>query len=660
MGARYPGMRGEAVFVLDLERAALRLRLAATALATTLVLLAGEPASTLAAATIPLFLAGAVVLRYGARGNMPQARALAGSALDVVAATAIVFALPPAAPAWILYGFAVANAALWRGPLGVFGATAASILAYDVTLAFRGGEVPATSLWVVQALIAIGLISAELVYSSVRATADRERMRRHGHALRAFAEARGSAALLDTLRAQILALGAVHVRIGGDETALKESLGGRPGFVERLPTREPRYIAVILPADVANPQLETIAHDLIADIAPLVASNERAEHAERLRDATARALDALAETPRETTEAGTLAALTVAAAAVAGRAAIVRLADGVILTGDLPKDPAIELARGGGAAALLVGRNTHWSRPVLAKLDARSAIVVTAGQGRGLIALSSDRVLSEPEFALVQRLAHVAGAVADLVRERDRQRGDAQQLRVESERLGVVLQAREDAVAMAAHELRNPLTSVHGYATLISRNLGAVQDQLTRLDRIIADLLGRTALEKDVADVVKVATEAVGRLRALTGRDAWLVEPDQPALARIDPVRLAQVFDNLLRNAAKYSPETGAITLQITPGEDEVRFVVQDEGAGIAPDEFEHVFERGFRSPRLAGRTQGEGLGLAVCRQIVEGQGGHISVESAGIDRGSSFTVTLPTVRIAIPSGGGEATASQP
>ncbi|MGH2490521.1 MAG: sensor histidine kinase, partial [Candidatus Limnocylindria bacterium] len=307
---------------------------------------------------------------------------------------------------------------------------------------------------------------------------------------------------------------------------------------------------------------------------------------------------------------------------------------------------------------LLLGNGTHWSRPLLAKLDARSAIVVTAGQGRGLLALSSDRVLSEQEFALVKRLAHVAGAIADLVRERDRHRADAQQLRVESDRLGVVLQAREDAVAMAAHELRNPLTSVHGYATLISRNLGAVQDQLTRLDRIISDLLGRTALEKDVADVVKVAGEAVGRLRALTGRDAWLVKPDQPSLARIDPVRLAQVFDNLLRNAAKYSPETGAITLQIIPSDDEVRFVVQDEGAGIAPEELEHVFERGFRSPRLAERTQGEGLGLAVCQQIVEAQGGHITVESAGVDRGSTFTVTLPSVRIAIPSGGEEAQTS--
>jgi len=652
-------MRGEVAFALDTERAALRLRLAAAALAATLVVLAGDGANPLAAAAIPTFLAGAVALRYGPVGRYPLARALAGSALDVVLATAIVFSLPVNAPSWILYGFAIANTALWRGPLGVFGATAASILAYDITLGVRTGEAPASSLWVVQALVAIGLISAELVYSAVRATADRERMRRHGHALRAFAEARGSGALLETLRTQILALGAVHVRIGGDETALKDSLATTAGFVERLPTRDTRYIAVILPSDVPNaPEIETISRDLIADIAPLVASAERAEHAERLRDAAAHALDALAETPRDQTEAGALATLTVAAAAVAGRAAIVRLADGVLLTGDIAKDAAVDLARGGGAAALLVASGTHWSRPLLAKVDARSAIVVTAGSGRGLLALSSDRVLSEQEFALVQRLANVAGAVADLVRDRDRQRADAQQLRTESERLGVVLQAREDAVAMAAHELRNPLTSVHGYATLISRNLGAVQDQLTRLDRIIADLLGRTALEKDVSDVVKVASEAVGRLRALTGRDAWLIKPDEPALARIDPVRLAQVFDNLLRNAAKYSPETAAITLQIIPGEQDVKFTVQDEGAGIAPDEIGHVFERGFRSPRLAETTQGEGLGLAVCQQIIEGQGGQIKVESEGIDRGSSFTVTLPAVRIAIPSSGEETTTS--
>src|SRR5439155_19527606 len=114
----------------------------------------------------------------------------------------------------------------------------------------------------------------------------------------------------------------------------------------------------------------------------------------------------------------------------------------------------------GGAGARLVGGGPHWPRRVLGKLDARSAMVGPAGQGGGLSALSGARVLSEQEFALVQRLAHVAGAIPDLVRDRDRQRGDAQQLRAESDRLGVMLQAREDSVAMAAHELRHRLTPV--------------------------------------------------------------------------------------------------------------------------------------------------------------------------------------------------------
>jgi signal transduction histidine kinase len=211
---------------------------------------------------------------------------------------------------------------------------------------------------------------------------------------------------------------------------------------------------------------------------------------------------------------------------------------------------------------------------------------------------------------------------------------------------------------MAAHEIRNPLTSVHGYATLIARNLGSVQDQLKRLDVILSDLIGRTAAENEIADVTKTATDAVGRLRSLTGRDAVLVKPDQPAMARIDPVRLAQVFDNLLRNAAKYSPDTSDITLEVIASDAEVRFIVRDEGAGIAPTEIDHVFKRGFRSPRLADTTQGEGLGLAVCRQIIEGQGGRITVESEGIDRGSAFTVTLPSVGAMIRASGQEATTT--
>src|SRR2546427_781941 len=156
-------------------------------------------------------------------------------------------------------------------------------------------------------------------------------MRRHGHALRAFAEAKGTQPLLDTLRAQILALGAVHVRVGTDQAALQESLAGRPGFVERLPTGQARFVAVVLPPGIANaPEIETSARDLILDVAPLVASSERAGHADRRGDAAGHALVALAEPRREGTEAGTLASPPVGGARAPGGGAIVRLAAVVV------------------------------------------------------------------------------------------------------------------------------------------------------------------------------------------------------------------------------------------------------------------------------------------------------------------------------------------
>ncbi len=640
---RYLGMRGDVAYDLDTERACLRIRLAAAALATTLTLFAGSRADPLAAATIPVLVAIAVVLRYVAPHRATGPRAFAGHLLDVVAVTAIVYALPVEEPAWVLYAFVIANGALRSGPLGAFAATAGSIVGYDVVLSARVGQADLASLWIVQALVAIGLVGAELAWSVHRATTDRGRIRRHTHALRSFTQEAGVTAVLEALRVQLLAAGAEDVRFGPGGEALRRALGGRAGFVERLPTREARYVSVALPAHESRaPGLATAARDLIADAAPLIAMNERREHDDLALERAAAALQATADTARETTEAGALATLTVAASKIGGRAAIVRLADGVVLTGDVAADAAVELARGAGTAALLLIGGASWSQRSLARLDARSAAVVSAGQGRALLALAADRDMTDEDLSLLQRLATAAGSVADTLRERDRLRGETRDLRTEVERIGGVLQAREDSVAMAVHELRNPLTSVHGYATLMTRNLSSVQDQMRRLEQIIADLLGRSVLGGEgPADVAREAREAIARLRTLTGREAALLEPADPARARIDPMRLAQVLDNLLRNAAKYSPESSPISLEIAATEDEVRIAVRDDGAGIEPADLGQLFIRGFRSPRHAG-TEGEGLGLAVCQQIVEAQGGRIWAESVGRDRGSTFHVALP------------------
>jgi signal transduction histidine kinase len=236
--------------------------------------------------------------------------------------------------------------------------------------------------------------------------------------------------------------------------------------------------------------------------------------------------------------------------------------------------------------------------------------------------------------------------MADQLRERDRLRADAGQLRAVAERIGVELKAREDAVAIAVHELRNPLTSVRGYATLMSRNLSAVQSQLHDVEQLIGELLGPSPTETgETSDVVHEVREAIARTRASTGRFIDLVPPESPPIAAIDRLRLAQVLDNLLRNAAKYSPAGSRIAVEIATDEREVVVAVRDQGTGIESADLEHIFTQGFRSPRHA-HLAGEGLGLAVCRRIVETAGGRIWAASAGPDRGSTFYVALHRVPV--------------
>jgi len=157
----------------------------------------------------------------------------------------------------------------------------------------------------------------------------------------------------------------------------------------------------------------------------------------------------------------------------------------------------------------------------------------------------------------------------------------------------------------------------------------------------VRDFVDVTASGEEIADVRHEVREAASRLRTLTGRDAAMTALPEPTFARIDAVRLAQVLDNLLRNAAKYSPEGSPIEVDISRSGPALRVTVRDTGTGIGPDELDHLFDRGFRSPRHAD-IAGEGLGLAVCKQIVEAQGGRIWAESAGPDRGSAFHFELP------------------
>jgi len=216
-------------------------------------------------------------------------------------------------------------------------------------------------------------------------------------------------------------------------------------------------------------------------------------------------------------------------------------------------------------------------------------------------------------------------------------------------------EARDDLLSLVGHELRGPLTSIHGFNQMMARNLGVVQQQAAQLDRLIGDLMSTSALERgqlsldlqptDVSDLVKSGAErfAVGspdrqlRLSVQSGQEM-----------RADAARLNQVVDNLLTNADKYSPPEMPIELGLEHRDTALVLWVKDRGAGIAPEHLERLFDRFYRTPDAEQKqVKGLGLGLAIVQDLVTAHGGRVWAESAGPGEGSTFYVSLPVPRSA-------------
>jgi two-component system sensor histidine kinase BaeS len=120
------------------------------------------------------------------------------------------------------------------------------------------------------------------------------------------------------------------------------------------------------------------------------------------------------------------------------------------------------------------------------------------------------------------------------------------------------------------------------------------------------------------------------------------VRADRPVMVHADPDRLRQVIGNLVTNATRATPSGGAVVLEAATHGDRATVVVRDTGAGIAPEDMPHIFDRFWRADAARGRaTGGSGLGLAVARQIVTDHFGQITAESA-LGRGTTVTITLP------------------
>jgi signal transduction histidine kinase len=233
-----------------------------------------------------------------------------------------------------------------------------------------------------------------------------------------------------------------------------------------------------------------------------------------------------------------------------------------------------------------------------------------------------------------------------------------------------LIQLRDEFVAVVSHELRTPLTSIIGYlellidedtGTLTSEQrsyLEIVQRSTSRLVELVGDLLlvaeaerGPLALELADVDIVALAADAAEAARpSADGRGVVIrIEPGTDGIVAGDPTRLAQMLDNLISNAIKFTPEGGHVTVRAALRGSDAVFEVADTGGGITNADRERLFDPFFRSREANARAvPGTGLGLTITKAIVEAHNGVIEIEDTP-GGGTTFRVWLPAgERIAI------------
>lgn len=232
-----------------------------------------------------------------------------------------------------------------------------------------------------------------------------------------------------------------------------------------------------------------------------------------------------------------------------------------------------------------------------------------------------------------------------------------------------------DLLANASHDLRTPLTSISGFAgALVDGTLSGAEgareagriigEEAERMRRLVEDLLylgriesGDLALERQPTDLAELARAAQARFmfRAQEGGIHFEVRAPEPVVILGDSHRIGQVLDNLLENAFKFTPPTGSVT--VTVGVDGARtsgprqgrparsavLSIHNSGSYIPPEDAERVFERFYQVDKARAGSRGNGLGLAIAREIVQAHGGTIGLEST-TQTGTSFIVRVPTL----------------
>jgi PAS domain S-box-containing protein len=288
---------------------------------------------------------------------------------------------------------------------------------------------------------------------------------------------------------------------------------------------------------------------------------------------------------------------------------------------------------------------------------------VFPGPSEGRIYLTTKSPLRDEQG----RIVGLVGVATDITERKRAERAleellvEEQRLRGEAERAN---RAKDEFLAIVSHELRSPLNALRGWGHLLAstrplepglveRATAAIKRNVEHQARLIDDILdtsrsisGKLAIERapvNLVDVVHAAVE-IARPAAAAKQVALYASLDRAVpTVEGDAGRLQQVLTNLLSNAIKFTPQQGAVEVSLVQAGDRVRLAVRDNGVGIAPEFLPHVFERFTQADTSSTRRAGGlGIGLALVRNIVDLHGGQVRAESAGTDRGATFTVELP------------------
>jgi signal transduction histidine kinase len=288
-----------------------------------------------------------------------------------------------------------------------------------------------------------------------------------------------------------------------------------------------------------------------------------------------------------------------------------------------------------------------------------AAPITISGQRIGVLVAYGPNMLifAEDDLELAQVLADQAATILEirsLIDEAARS-----QAREEAARL------KEDFLSAAAHDLKTPLTALIARAQMMERtavrqpgqpaDLGGLRmivSEGQRLRRLVLELLDATRVEQgklvsmlERVELVALAEEICGRQQSAL--HSCTVESAEPVEGMFDHIRIAQLFENIVENAIQYSPRGGAVRIKIWRSAGQACVEVSDEGVGIRGDDLPHVFERFYRGSNADDRHfAGMGLGLFICRGIVEQHGGRIWASSEP-GQGSTFHIELPLLPVA-------------